>query len=116
MPNFSYKAIDETGMSVSGVIQADTIEAATNIIAARGYIPSRVKEQRGGSGWISLSGINEKLATVKSTDLILFTKQFKTMLQALASTSRVCRPSWKTRGSLSRRCSSPCRSKGSRPR
>ena len=82
MQDFSYKAIDETGMSVSGVIQADTIEAATNIIAARGYIPSRVKEQRGGFGWISLSGINEKLATVKPTDLILFTKQFKTMLQA----------------------------------
>ncbi len=82
MPNFSYQAIDETGMTVSGVIETDTIETATNMIAVQGYIPSKVTEQRGGSGWISLSGINEKLATVKSTDLILFTKQFKTMLQA----------------------------------
>ena len=82
MPSFSYQAINEAGETVSGVIEADTVDIAANIIADRGYIPSKVKEQAKSSAGISLSAFNKRLAVVKAPELILFTRQFRTMLKA----------------------------------
>ena len=42
MPRYSYEAINETGMSISGVIEAETLDAARTLLLNRGYIPSRV--------------------------------------------------------------------------
>jgi type II secretory pathway component PulF len=81
MPNFSYQAINESGATVSGVIEAGSIDMATNMIAAQGYIPSKVTEGGSGFRWPSLSGIKERLGSVKAPDLILFTKQFRTLLR-----------------------------------
>lgn len=82
MPSFSYQAMNDVGKTVSGVIEADTVDIAANMIAARGYIPSNLKEQVKSSIGISLSALSKKLATVKSPELILFTRQFRTMLKA----------------------------------
>jgi len=82
MPSFSYQAINEAGETISGVIDADTVDIAANIIADRGYIPSKVKEQVKSSAGISLSAINKRLAVVKAPELIMFTRQFRTMLKA----------------------------------
>ncbi|MDL1964600.1 MAG: type II secretion system F family protein, partial [Deltaproteobacteria bacterium] len=82
MPSFSYQAINEAGKAVSGVIEADTVDLATNIIVARGYIPSKVKEQVKGSAGISISALNKRLVVVKAPELIMFTRQFRTMLKA----------------------------------
>jgi len=82
MPKFSYQAISETGSAVSGVLEADSIQVATDILNQRGYIPTKVT--KGGDeaqkGLFSL--IEERFARIKSRDLILFTKQFRTMLRA----------------------------------
>ena len=82
MPSFSYQAINEAGETISGIIDADTVDIASNIIADQGYIPSKVKEQAKSSVGISISALNKRLAVVKPSELILFTRQFRTMLKA----------------------------------
>jgi type II secretory pathway component PulF len=82
MAKFTYQAIDEIGKTVSGVIEADSPAAVSNILADRGFIPSRITrrgEVSGPSAWDSIRGM---LTKVKAADLILFTKQFRTMTKA----------------------------------
>ena len=81
MPRFSYQAITDTGASVNGVLEADTLDAAMSQLALQGYIPKRVKAAGKGDG-VTAGSLELMLTTVKPTDLILFTKQFKTMFQA----------------------------------
>ena len=82
MPKFSYKAINESANTVSGVIEADSLEMATDILTERGYIPSKVTEKRETSRGFTWSNINESITPIKSPDMILFTKQFRTMIHA----------------------------------
>ena len=82
MPKFSYKAINESANTVSGLIEADSLEMATDILTERGYIPSKVTEKRETSRGFTWSNINESITPIKAPDLILFTKQFRTMIQA----------------------------------
>lgn len=82
MPKFSYQAITETGAATSGEIEADSLESANNLLAARGYIPTRVKAEQPALSGLKLAGIRELFSPVKPPDLILFTKQFKTMINA----------------------------------
>jgi type II secretory pathway component PulF len=82
MAKYSYKAIDQAGVAVSGVIEADSTEMAMNLLAGRGYIPSKVVPESGAASASSGFNLNEMLAKVKATDLILFTKQCRTLLKA----------------------------------
>lgn len=85
--NFKYKAMTDSGSTVSGVVAAENEAHARQLIAAKGYIPQAVKaggKERGEAAaqpeW--LEKLNRKLAKVKAQDLMLFSKQFKTMLDA----------------------------------
>jgi type IV pilus assembly protein PilC len=82
MPKFQYQAITETGATTSGEIEADSLESANSLLAARGYIPTRVKAEQPAISRFQISKIQELLSPVKAPDLILFTKQFKTMFNA----------------------------------
>ena len=82
MPKFSYSAITETGATTSGEIEAESLESANSILASRGYIPTRVKAEQPALSGFQVPAIRELLAPVKAPDLILFTKQFKTMINA----------------------------------
>jgi type II secretory pathway component PulF len=83
MANFSYRAINETGMNVTGTIEADSTEMAENLLLSKGYIPTGVTAtSRAATGGSFLGRIKESLSTVKINDLILFTKQFRSMMQA----------------------------------
>ena len=82
MPKFSYQAITETGATTSGEIEADSLEVANNMLASRGYIPTRVKADQPALSGLQMSKIREQLSPVKAPELILFTKQFKTMINA----------------------------------
>jgi type IV pilus assembly protein PilC len=82
MPKFSYQAITETGATTSGEIEADSLEVANNMLASRGYIPTRVKAEQPALSGLQMSKIREQLSPVKAPELILFTKQFKTMINA----------------------------------
>ncbi len=80
MPIFQYKAINPNGNTVSGELEADSVDTAREILAARGYIPDRVTEK--GSGSILGDRLQGLLSPVRPLDLILFTKQLRTMIKA----------------------------------
>ncbi len=83
MQKFAYQAINESGKTLSGTIEADSAEMAQNILADRGLIPAGVTEAKASqSQGTALSSIDEKLSVVRPPELILFTKQFRTLLQA----------------------------------
>jgi type IV pilus assembly protein PilC len=82
MPKFSYRAITETGATASGEIEAESLESANSILASRGYIPTRVKAEQPALSGLQLSNIRERFSPIKAPELILFTKQFKTMFDA----------------------------------
>ena len=83
MANFSYEAINESGLNVKGTIEADSSEMAENLLLSRGYIPTNVATASGAApGGSLLAKIKESLSKVKIGDLILFTKQFRSMMQA----------------------------------
>jgi type II secretory pathway component PulF len=82
MPNYTYHAINEQGVIITGTIEADSSDNAGMKLVEKGYIPSKVKEQRsifGSERWLS---IRQKMNPVKITDLILFTKQFRSLFKA----------------------------------
>ena len=82
MPKFSYKAINESGNTITGVIEADSSERASNMLAEQGYIPTKVTRGEDVAKGAGLSSIKERFASIKTADLILFTKQFRTLLRA----------------------------------
>jgi type II secretory pathway component PulF len=83
LANFKYQAIDESGTNLSGTIEADSQEMAEKIILSKGYIPAAVTlADREGGGNSFLARIQESLSAVKLSELILFTKQFRSMMQA----------------------------------
>ncbi len=90
MAMYQFKAIDETGRPVSGEIEADSRDAALGLVAGRGLIPQTARKKSGQS---DIMGFLNKLPLpgrlVQTKDLILFTKQFKTMVQAGVSIVQV---------------------------
>ena len=82
MPDYTYKAINPGGSNITGKITADSVEMAESMLNAQGYIPSGIKEEGAGflAGW--LQRVETKLTPVKPEELILFTKQFRTMISA----------------------------------
>ncbi len=83
MQTLYYKAIDQNGNKIVGEIEADSIEAANNLLNSRGYIPMKVtgSKRRIQNQNSLLQGLNYILTPIKSAELILFTKQFQTMLR-----------------------------------
>ena len=84
MPKFAYEAINETGTTVEGVIEAESLDAARTILLSRGYIPSRVAgaSERGALFGMSWESLQQRFSGVAMQELILFTKQFRTMFLA----------------------------------
>jgi type IV pilus assembly protein PilC len=82
MSTFSYKAINENGNKVAGTLEAQSIEEATSIIVARNLIPEKInmaESKSTDSQWLKMMSVGGK---VKVADLIIFTKQFRSMLSA----------------------------------
>ncbi len=82
MPNYIYTAINENGSQVEGSIEADNEEMATSILVARGLIPSKVTLESQFSNRLSMRRLMDLLSPVRAPELILFTKQFKTLIKA----------------------------------
>jgi len=79
---YAYKAINETGSNTSGVIQAESAEDAKNQLAAQGLIPVSVKNGTAASRANLAERINLRLSGVKIPELIIFSKQFKTLFSS----------------------------------
>jgi type II secretory pathway component PulF len=82
MPNYIYKAINQGGTSVSGTLRADSVEMAEGILSGQGYIPSKITEEGTASLTVWMQNIERRFIRLKPEELILFTKQFRTMLVA----------------------------------
>jgi len=82
MATYRYNAIDETGNSLSGTLDAESIQNANAILGARGLIPTEISDDKAGGGESLMDKINAMTSGVKIRDLILFTKQFRSMLNA----------------------------------
>ncbi|MFW6010977.1 MAG: type II secretion system F family protein [Desulfosalsimonas sp.] len=79
---YAYKAINETGKQTSGTIEAESPEDAREKISGSGLIPVSVKNGTAASGTDITKKINLMLARIKLPDLIIFSKQFKTLFEA----------------------------------
>lgn len=82
MTTYRYKAINETGDILSGTIEAESIQNVNTVLISRGLIPSQVTEVTSSqreSLWTRISAVG---GSIKTRDLILFTKQFRSMLNA----------------------------------
>lgn len=83
MAKYNYTAINAEGKSLSGKLEAASIEEANNILLGRDLVPSEVTEGKGDQSDLSLMDrINASLNKVQIRDLILFTKQFRSMMNA----------------------------------
>jgi type IV pilus assembly protein PilC len=81
MPKYIYRAINALGENVSGNIEAESLEVARFMLLSRDLIPEKIWEQTGaaGSGFLRSLLPSRKIRTV---DLVMFTKQFHSMLVA----------------------------------
>lgn len=79
---FAYTALDQKGTNVSGDLKAETEEEANEQLAGRGLIPISVTAHRLESTGGGLHALQLRLTRVTAPELIIFTKQFATMLRA----------------------------------
>jgi len=81
MPKYIYKAMNENGDTASGTLEAESVEVASSMLISRNLIPSKIKEQSKTGDNLQLKAI---LGTskVKVTDVVMFTKQFHSMIVA----------------------------------
>lgn len=82
MTKFFYKAINELGDTVTGTLESESKERATELISDYGFIPSLVIEDSKRSGGFDLNAFKDKFTRIKFQELILFTKQFRTMIRS----------------------------------
>ncbi len=82
MAKFSYHAITDAGRTTSGEIEADSVEKAGSLLAAQGYIPTKLRVKRSAGSSAQLRSVLDFLSPVKTPELILFTKQFNTLIRA----------------------------------
>lgn len=83
VPQFTYEAINEAGNTITGELEAADADAAKTRLSGMGYIPVSVHKggmAQGGGGFFE--NLESALSPVKTQELILFTKQLKTMLGA----------------------------------
>ncbi len=80
MPHFKYTAITNTGTKAKGIVEADTPAEAEVMVAELGLIPTSVRKSSAKSE--NASSFGGFFSKVRPQDIILFTKQFRTLLGA----------------------------------
>ncbi|MGD9288107.1 MAG: type II secretion system F family protein [Desulfobacterales bacterium] len=82
MAKFSYRAITDSGTTTAGEIEAESLEKAGSLLAAEGYIPTKLREKKTAISDAQIRGFLDFFSPVKAPELILFTKQFNTLIRA----------------------------------
>src|SRR6476660_4031542 len=86
MSTFAYKALDSSGSTVQGEIEADDKVAVASQLRSRGLIVVDIDEQAAGGG-----DIFERFKKVKPDELTVATRQFSTMVSSGMSMLRALR-------------------------
>ncbi len=89
MPTFYYKAITDTGSKTSGSLEADSLDKATAILTSKGFIPSSITDASKGRLTRFMGKLIDRLRPVKAPELILFTKQLRTLIRAGVSMLKI---------------------------
>ena len=82
MATYLYKAINESGSTISGTLEGDSSQNVNAVLTSRGLIPLQVIEEKKsdhGNFWTRIKAMG---GGIVPRDLILFTKQFRSMLNA----------------------------------
>jgi type IV pilus assembly protein PilC len=81
MPKFQFEGVNSQGQKTKGEFEAANLAAAQSKLKAQQIKPTVVKEKAGGvfSQELKIPGFKPK---VKERDLVLFTRQFATMIDA----------------------------------
>jgi type IV pilus assembly protein PilC len=82
MATYSYQAINVSGKTVKGSLDAYSIEAAEESLSSGGMIPVQVAEVKAKEASSSGGQSRRSGSKVKPSDLILFSKQFRSMFHA----------------------------------
>ncbi|MBF0227168.1 MAG: type II secretion system F family protein [Desulfobacterales bacterium] len=91
MRKYTFQAIDEKGNKVTGEIEAESVEVAQNMVADKGYIPVKITNSDITGGGFSFQKFTDSLTPIKTHELIIFTKQYRTMLNAGISVLEILR-------------------------
>jgi len=89
MATFTYEALNASGKSQKGTIEADTSEKAIALIKQQGYFPTSVREQKGMPKTADVGGPAKKkkgggfsIGGVSTKNLTAFTRQLSTLQDA----------------------------------
>ena len=78
LPEFNYRAVDRTGISLSGTMQAETASEVSLRLDRMGYIPLAVERKEEGI----LQALHWGSRRVPLSELIIFTRQLSTLYRA----------------------------------
>ncbi len=85
MAEYSYKALDKGGREVKGVIEASSEDVIIERLRNMGYYPLEVsieKSKAGNVDILALPGIRAVFHRVKTKHVMVFTRQFATLIDA----------------------------------
>jgi type IV pilus assembly protein PilC len=82
MPKFKYTAIDEAGKRVQDTVSAENQSAASAALRRLGLQVQSIQQEKGSLFSAGAGGQRTPRARVSSQDLVIFTRQFSTMIGA----------------------------------
>lgn len=81
MGKYAYRAVDGAGTRRNGIVEAADRTEATRALIGRGVFPSRIRPLRESRLAVDWSSVRRLFHRVRTRDLIIFAKQFRTMLR-----------------------------------
>ena len=82
MSTYRYEAVNDGGKTVAGLIEAESMDHANDLLGARGLSPLSMRDETAAARSPLWDKIALLLNTVHPEELILYTKQLSTMLKA----------------------------------
>ncbi len=82
MNSYRYEAVNEAGKTVSGRIDAESLDHANDLLGARGLTPLTMSDESAAASGRRWERLARLFNTVHPEELILYTKQLATMLKA----------------------------------
>ena len=85
MAEYSYKALDKGGREVKGVIEASSEDVIIERLRNMGYYPLEVSIEKAKTGDVdvlALPGVRNVFHRVKTKHVMVFTRQFATLIDA----------------------------------